>query len=124
MDDIDHVRHMLDAAEEAVLFSRRQSVVMLQVDRIRSLAIVYCLAVIGEAAEAVSPEFQKANPRIPWRVMANMRHRLIHPDFVVDLLVIFETTQRDLEPLITCLKAILESPYTKPKTARDPRGLV
>ena len=115
MDDIDHVRNMLDAAEEAALFSRRQSVVTLQVDRMRALAIVYSLAVIGEAAEAVSAEFKAANPRIPWREMAHMKHHLIHPDFVVDFSVIHETSQRDLEPLITCLKAILDSPYTQRK---------
>ena len=106
---------MLDAAEEALLFSHRQSIVSLQVDRMRSLAIVYSLTAISEAASAVSPEFQAAHPRIPWRVMSNMKHHLVNPDFVVDLAVIFETTQRDLEPLITVLKSIIDSPYLKPK---------
>jgi len=115
MDDIDHVRHMLDAAEEAVLFSHRQSLMTLQVDRMRLLAIVYSLAAIAEAASSITPEFKAANPRVPWRVMSTMSDHLIHPDFVVDLSVMYETSQRDLESLITCLKAILDSPYTKPK---------
>jgi hypothetical protein len=44
----------------------------------RSTATIRCLGIIGEAANRTSPEFRAAYPDIPWRLMTDMRNRLIH----------------------------------------------
>jgi len=74
----------------------------------RSLALVRCLEIIGEAAATISPEFKASHPHIPWRIMANMRNRLIHAYFSVNLSIVLETSQQDLPPLIADLTAILD----------------
>lgn len=41
--------------------------------------------------------------------MANMRNRLIHAYFSIDLTVLLETSQQDLPPLIVDLELILSA---------------
>jgi uncharacterized protein with HEPN domain len=58
MDDLIRIKHMLDAAEDACLFCDGQTVETLQTDRMRSLAVVRCFEIIGEAATRITPEFK------------------------------------------------------------------
>ena len=41
-------------------------------------AILYQVAVIGEATKRLSEEFRQQHPEIPWRDIAEMRDVLIH----------------------------------------------
>jgi uncharacterized protein with HEPN domain len=41
-------------------------------------AILYQIAVIGEATKRLSQEFRQQHPEIPWRDIAGMRDVLIH----------------------------------------------
>ena len=41
-------------------------------------SVLYSIAVIGEAAKNISPEFQAAHPDIPWRAIAGTRDRIVH----------------------------------------------
>ena len=41
-------------------------------------AVIRCLEIIGEAANKVSRDDQKAHPAIDWREIIGTRHRLIH----------------------------------------------
>ena len=103
------VRHILDAAQEAVAFAQGQTRESLEADHMRALAITRLLEIVGEAATTVSMELRAAHPEIPWRVMAATRNRLIHAYFNVDLQIVLATTQSDLPPLILDLEALLRS---------------
>ena len=48
--DLVRLRHMLDAAREAVTFVAGKTAQDLKSDRILSLALVKCIEIIGEAA--------------------------------------------------------------------------
>jgi len=87
------VRHILDAAREAVAFAQGQTFESLEADRMRSLAIVRLMEIIGEAATTMSAEMKASYPEIPWRVMAATRNRLIHAYFNVNLHIVLGTTQ-------------------------------
>jgi uncharacterized protein with HEPN domain len=66
-------------------------------------AIIRELEVLGEAAGRVSSEFVRAHPRIPWREMTGLRHKLIHDYLVVDLGIVWETATKNIpevEPLL------------------------
>ena len=101
------VRHILDAAREAVAFAQGQTYESLEADRMRSLAIIRLLEIIGEAATTMSAEMKASHPQIPWRIMAATRNRLIHAYFNVNLQIVLNTTQIDLPPLITDLEALV-----------------
>ncbi len=105
--DLPRLRHILDAAEEAVSFSARRSRQDLEVDRQLALSLVQLLQIIGEAARAISNEFRTAHPEIPWKKMAGMRDFLIHRYFDVNLTTVWETVGQDLPPLIEELRKVI-----------------
>lgn len=59
------------------------------------------LAVIGEAANKLTPELRARHPQISWAAMYKMRNVIAHDYGSIDPVQIWQTTQRDLEPLAT-----------------------
>jgi len=106
-DDIVRLRHMLDASNDAIEFTAGQSRRSLDADRMRTLSIVKCIEIIGEAANHVSPTAQKSCPDIPWSDVIAMRHRLIHGYYDVDPDIVWDTVQEDLPPLMASIKKVL-----------------
>ncbi len=73
-------------------------------------AILYQIAVIGEATKRLSEEFRQQHPEIPWRDIAGMRDVLIHKYDQVDFDVIWDVVQNKLPELLTLLEPLLPSP--------------
>ncbi len=107
-DDTVRIRHILDAAREAVTFAEGRDRMDLNTDRKLNLSLVRLLEIIGEGARAISPEFREAHPELPWKKMVGMRDRLIHGYYDVNLDVVWETTTEDLPILIVQLERIVE----------------
>ena len=103
------LRHMLDAALDALAFAEGRSRKDLDRDRQLVMAVVKCVEIIGEAASQVSPQAQKEIPGIPWRDIINMRHRLVHAYYDVNLDIVWSTLRQDLPPLVAELQATLGS---------------
>lgn len=108
-DDLIRVRHMLEAAEEAVSFASNRTRTDLDNDRMRTLSIVKSVELIGEAASRVSKEGRDEHPEIPWTDIVAMRNRLIHVYFDIDLDRVWDTVTDDLPPLITALEKMVAS---------------
>ena len=70
-------------------------------------AVLYNLAVIGEAARRVPEEVAVRYPAIPWREMGDMRNVVIHEYFGIDPKILWETIKNELPPIENRLKAIL-----------------
>ena len=105
--DIIRLRHMVDAAEEAVTASASRTREDLEKDHIFALGLIKCVEIIGEAAARVSPEYRDAHPEIPWSEIVGMRNRLVHVYFDIDLEQVWSTVQVDLPSLIPQLRALL-----------------
>lgn len=71
-------------------------------------AVLYNMAVIGEAARHVPPDFRALHPEISWREMGDMRNVVIHEYFGVDLEILWETIQHELPPLMPLLQKMLQ----------------
>ena len=106
-DDIIRLRHMLDAAKEALSFAAGKSGGSLRTDRMLVLSLVKEIEIIGEAANKLSPATRSAHPEISWRDVVGMRHHLIHVYFDIDLDILWDTVTKDLPPLIAALEKIL-----------------
>jgi uncharacterized protein with HEPN domain len=106
-DDLVRLRHMLDAAREALDFAAGKTKTDLNRDRMLTLSLIKLIEIIGEAANGVSVEYQDKLPEIPWPDIIGMRHRLIHAYFDVNLDIVWATVIHDLPPLITALEKIL-----------------
>lgn len=103
------LRHMQDAAKQAVAFVGGRSRTDLNQDPMLSLALVRLLEIIGEAARGVSAPTRESHPAIAWNQMAGMRDRLIHGYFDVNLDIVWQTVQQDLPYLLAQLEKILSS---------------
>jgi uncharacterized protein with HEPN domain len=71
-------------------------------------AVVANLTVIGEAACHVPGAIVQAHPEIPWTLMTGMRHRIVHDYYQVDPVIVWDTCQNDLAPLVQPIQAILQ----------------
>ena len=92
--DSTRLRHMLEAAREAMGYLaglRREDL-----DHNRQLqhSLVRCIEIIGEAASRLTPELRQAHSDVPWQDMIGMRNRLIHAYFDVDLDLVWQTVSR------------------------------
>jgi len=102
-DDLIRLRHMLDAAREAVECARNSCRKDLDGDRKRTLALVKDVEIIGEAAYQISEDTRRTLPEIPWEDIVGMRHRLVHASFDINLDILWKTVQEDLPPLVRIL---------------------
>jgi len=98
---------MLEAAKEAVSFSEGRSREHLFDDRMLLHSLVRSIEIAGEAAVHVSTGYKESTSEIPWAELTGMRNRLIHAYFDIDPDVVWETTIRDLPPLIHVLERLL-----------------
>ena len=106
-DDTVRLRHMLDAARKACVFTEGLTLDVVRSDEIRSLALVRLLEIVGEAARAVSSNFQKQHSEIPWAGIVGLRNRLIHGYDDVDLEVLWEVIKDELPTLIDELEGLV-----------------
>jgi len=104
--DLIRLRHMLAAAKEAIEFAVDKTRKDLEKDRILTLAIIKSIEIIGEAASKITEEFKSENKNIPWDDIINMRHRLIHAYFDVNLDIVLQTVETDLPDLIKTIEEI------------------
>jgi uncharacterized protein with HEPN domain len=107
MDDQTRLRHMLEAAREAMDMARGQQRGDLDTDRKLCLSLVHLLEITGEAATEVSPDFRARHPDLPWKKMMGMRNRLIHGYFDVNLDIVWQTVTEDLPNLVAAIETIM-----------------
>lgn len=81
--DLMRLRHMLDAAREALAFVAGRKREDLLHDRVLTLALLRSIEIIGEAASKISPEMRAAHPDVPWGDIIGMRNRLIQKVFPI-----------------------------------------
>jgi uncharacterized protein with HEPN domain len=109
LDDLTRLKHIRDAATEALSFTENRTREELDSDRMLSLALVRLIEIIGEAGNHVSEDCQNNYYKIPWRQIVGMRNRIIHAYFDVDLDIIWQVITQDLESLfIEVNKAITD----------------
>ena len=70
-------------------------------------AVIRRLEIIGEAARRISPETRARLPQLPWEAMIGMRNILIHEYDDVDLMIVWDTVQKDLPRLVANLENVI-----------------
>jgi len=107
-DNISRLRHILDAVENAVLFTKDKQRRDMETNKMLAFALVRLLEIIGEAAHGISEDLKQKYPAVPWQQMTSMRNNLIHGYFQVDNDLIWQTVKKELPPLLTAIRDILQ----------------
>lgn len=62
-------------------------------------ACVFNLSQIGELANKIDTEFEKAHSDIPWRIMYGLRNKIVHDYEGVNFILIWDIIKNDLPDL-------------------------
>jgi uncharacterized protein with HEPN domain len=71
-------------------------------------AVIRNFGVIGEAAAHVPDSIRAVHPELPWAQMRALRNLVIHEYFGLSLEILWDTTLKDLPPLVEPLRRMLE----------------
>lgn len=99
----DYIDHIQQAASDALSFVEGLGKNDFLADKRTQQAVLMNFIIIGEAATKVMDgysDFTQAHPEVPWRSMRNMRNRMAHGYFDIDLDVVWETVQEWLPALL------------------------
>ena len=105
--DTGKLHDMIAYAQEAIDLLGARSVHQMVEDRRTFLAVSRCVEIIGEAGWSLSDAVKRAHTRIPWPLIAGMRHRLVHDYGRVDAEIIHAVITEHLPPLIVALREML-----------------
>ncbi len=108
-DDRWRIRHMADAAEQALSFVEGRTRGDLDHDDMLLLALTRAVEIVGEAAAQVSEAGRGEFSSVPWPQIIGMRNRLIHAYFDINRDILWDTVQLALPVLLAQLKSLLET---------------
>jgi len=103
------LQDILSVAEETLEFAAGLDYDSFCTDARTVKAVLYNLAIIGEAAASILPDVLEIYPNVPWEDMRSMRNITIHEYFRVNLRIAWTTVGEDLPPLIEQIKKIIAS---------------
>jgi uncharacterized protein with HEPN domain len=103
------LRHMLDAAREAQLFTQGKTRESLDTDVMLLRAVSMSVGIIGEAASRITQEFRDDTPQITWQAIIGTRNFIIHAYFQIDKEILWNTLEEHIPSLIVELENLLES---------------
>jgi len=104
-----HVLDILKAARLAIDFKGTADKAAFLADAKTQSAVLHQLLVIGEAVKRLSPEFRAAHPKVPWKLIAGTRDKLIHFYEGVDLEQVWGMVTSDLPKLIRWIEPLAPS---------------
>jgi uncharacterized protein with HEPN domain/predicted nucleotidyltransferase len=122
----DYLDHIQQAATDARSFVEGMAKDDFLADKRTQQAVIMSLIVIGEAATKVMDgyvEFTRAHADVPWRSMRNMRNRMAHGYFDINLDVVWETVQEWLPALLQQLPAVRQDADDEDRNDNCERGI-
>lgn len=97
--DKGRLEDILQAIEYAKQFTENATFEDFAKDKRTYFAVVKNVEIIGEAAYMISLEFKEKHPELPWKVIINMRHVLVHGYTSIVPEMLWQTVKEDLDPL-------------------------
>lgn len=108
---------MIDAAEQARSLVEGRSVSVIESDRVLRDALLWNFTVLGEAAGSVSDEVKARFARVPWRNPSQLRNRVVHGYWSVDIEILHTTASRQLGEFVVQLQEVLSALADEEPTA-------
>ncbi len=108
-DNRQRLQHILEAIAKIEMYLQGYDEEKFRQDEKTSVAVVWQLAVIGEAVANLTIELREKNSQIAWSKISGTRNHLIHGYFSIDFDVVWDTTQNDLPILKKQIEKISEN---------------
>lgn len=105
--DEEFLRHMVDAAKRVKAYIGTAAEAEFMAAPMMQDAVIRNIEILGEAANRLSAAFVGAFPKVPWKDVAGMRHRLIHGYMSVNLHAVWLAASRDVPELLAEVESIL-----------------
>lgn len=105
--DDQYLRDILRAGEEVGQFLAGVDSASFVSDRMRQLAVLQLIIVIGEAASRLSRETRARSPAIEWGDVVAFRNIAVHAYFAVDWMTVWDTAVGDLPRLCRQVEDLL-----------------
>jgi uncharacterized protein with HEPN domain len=99
---------IVDAIETVLDYTAGMTLEQFVTDRKTIDAVVRNFIIIGESASHLPEDFIEMHAALPWREMRDMRNIAVHEYFGVDNVVVWETIQNNLPPLLPMLRKLIE----------------
>jgi uncharacterized protein with HEPN domain len=82
-------------------------------DEVLSAAVLHHLTVIGEAISRLSVELRDRYPKVPWRQIMAVRHRIVHAYFDLDWQILWDAATGDIPELRRQVLDILTTEFSE-----------
>lgn len=102
------ISDIIKAIETALYYSAGMTFEQFVADRKTIDAVVRNFIIVGEAASHLPEDFIERHPELPWRDMRDMRNIVVHEYFGVDNMIVWETLQKNLPPLLPLLMHLMK----------------
>ena len=96
---------MADAIEKILDYTKGMILEQFSSDRKTIDSVCFNLAILGEAANKISPEIRVNYPGIQWRKIISTRNKLIHNYAVIDDEILWDIVKNDLPDLLATVRA-------------------
>jgi uncharacterized protein with HEPN domain len=98
---------MIRAGQLILQFAQGLDRVQLDSDLRTQSAILYQVAIMGEATKRLSYEFREQHPEAPWDDIAGMRDIVSHQYDRIDLDIVWQVIQQNIPELLSLLIPLL-----------------
>ena len=106
-DDSAYLKHILDANNAIEEYTKNIDWPSFLKNKLVQDGVVRELEIIGEATKNLSDQFKQSYPTIPWQDINDMRNKLIHEYFGVDLQIVWDTVHKNLPEFKKQIQALL-----------------
>ncbi len=104
-----YVDRIIVSGERAMQYMEGMDRITFRTDPIRQDAVIANIMAIGECVTKIMdnfPDFASDHPEIPWRDIKNMRNRIAHQYFQLDINTIWVTIDLMIPELVSQLSGV------------------
>ncbi|AFY43134.1 DUF86 domain-containing protein [Nostoc sp. PCC 7107] len=94
-------------SQNAIFFVSAITKVEFVEDQKTIAAVMYAIAVMGEATKRLSKEFREQHSYLSWKELAGLRDRLVHDYKNIDLDILWDVVSVEIPALLVSLEPLL-----------------